>query len=333
MSPSTIAPCDDRTPDSDEIERLRGQHYNATLIERLDVHADLARFRVRPDAGIPFFSPGQYVALGLGYWERRLPGTQLESLAPKQIKKVVRRAYSISCPMLDSQGNLLPCDQCDYLEFYITLIRQANEPPGLTPRLFQLAVGDRLQVHTRIVGTYTLAAIDPEDTVVMLGTGTGEAPHNAMVAGLLSAGHRGPIVNVTCVRHYADLGYLREQQQLMSRFSNYRYLSMTTREIERPLQGAAGYLGNARLQTVYRNGQLGSAAGIDFNPLRTHVFLCGNPQMIGLERPGGPQLTEPGMLQLLQADGFHPLHAMHTDSTPHVSHPAGPGAVRFEKYW
>lgn len=333
MSPSAESHHHDRSPDPDEIQQLRGQHYNATLVEKLDIHDDLARFRVRPDAGVPLFSPGQYVALGLGNWERRLEGTQLETLAPKQMWKVVRRAYSISCPLLNDQGELLPCDRCEYLEFYITLIRQADEPPGLTPRLFQLAVGDRLQVHTRIVGTYTLAGIDPEETVVMLATGTGEAPHNAMVAHLLSTGHRGPIVNATCVRCYADLGYLREQQQLMSRFPNYRYLSMTTREAHGVSQSDAGYLGNFRMQTAYLNGQLGIAAGIDFAPQRTHVFLCGNPQMIGLERPGGPPLSEPGMLQLLQADGFHPLHAMHTESTPHVSYPAGPGTMRFEKYW
>ena len=131
--------------DAEEASELREKHYNATIIERIDAHSDLARFRIRPDQPIPPFKPGQYVALGIGNWEPRLPGTQNEVLPGNRLRKLSRRAYSISCPMLNADEEVATVDSVDYLEFYITLVREADspdkKPPVLTPRLFKLAGG------------------------------------------------------------------------------------------------------------------------------------------------------------------------------------------------
>lgn len=308
-------------PDAREQAELRVLYYNAELVERIDAHEDLARFRVRPDEGTPRFAPGQYVALGLGYWEPRLPGAQPESLPAKKYWRLVRRAYSISCPMIDEQDRLLTCDDCGYLEFYIALIRSADTAPALTPRLFHLQPGARLFVQSRIVGTYTLEGISPHDTVLFIGTGTGEAPHNAMVARLLSTGHRGPVIVATCVRRASDLAYTRAHDVLMGRYANYRYLPYTTREPRNLDPTRRDFVGVERLQTVYRSGRLAAEAGVELSPKDTHVFLCGNPAMIGLERPGEPPSGAAGMLQLLLADGFRD------------EGPAGPALVRYEKYW
>ncbi len=191
--------------DAEEASELRQKHYNATIIERIDAHSELARFRIRPDQPIPPFKPGQYVALGLGNWEPRLAGTQEELVPENRLRKLSRRAYSISCPLLDADEQVAPVDSIDYLEFYITLVRSADspekKPPVLTPRLFQMKVGDRIEVQKKITGSYTLETYGPDDTILMLGTGTGEAPHNAMTAKLLAENHRGRIVNVTSVRN------------------------------------------------------------------------------------------------------------------------------------
>lgn len=339
MKPTPLPHREDRTPDVDEIRQLRGIHYNAVVTERIDVHEDLAKFRVVPDTGVPGFEPGQYVALGLGYWEPRIVGAQDESLPAKQYWKVVRRAYSISCPLLGDNGALLSTAAAPFLEFYVTLIRRAAEAPALTPRLFALQAGDRLHVNPRIVGSYTLAGISPADTVVFIGTGTGEAPHNAMVAKLLSGGHQGSILVATCVRHWADLGYLQQHRRLEELFPNYRYVFLTTRQTAPLPQIDAGYLGNERLQVAYQSGRLQSVSKVDFNPKTTHVFLCGNPQMIGIHRPGEPPPAEPGMLQLLEADGFRSAHNNISQAeegrVERVEHAKGqgPGAIRFEKYW
>ena len=34
-------------------QQLREKHYNATILDRIDNHENLARFLIRPDAGVP----------------------------------------------------------------------------------------------------------------------------------------------------------------------------------------------------------------------------------------------------------------------------------------
>src|SRR5262249_31738880 len=146
---------------------------------------------------------------------------------------LVRRAYSLSCSVLDESDRLLELDSADWVEFYVVLVRETGDParaPGLTPRLFLLKEGDRLNMGEKITGHYTLEGVGPEDAAVFLATGTGEAPHNYMVWELLRRGHRGPILSACCVRYQRDLGYLGVHQRLMARYSNYQYLPLTTRE-------------------------------------------------------------------------------------------------------
>ncbi|QDV12531.1 Ferredoxin--NADP reductase [Rosistilla oblonga] len=308
-------------PTQAEIETLRRTTYNATLIQRIDIHEDLALFRIKPDTQTVPFQPGQYLTLGLGYWEPRVQPTQEELLEPKKLRKVVKRAYSISCPMLDGLEQLAPCSELDYYEFYVTLVRRADAPPALTPRLFHMQEGDRIFASPRIVGTYVLSGVQPDEDVVFFATGTGEAPHNAMSAELLSRGHRGRIVSATCVRLRRDLGYLAAQMRLSTKYTNYQYLHFTTREAENTNPGFPGFVGKQHLQQVVESGIFEAAAGMKLDPERTHVFLCGNPAMIGYQPPGAPPLSSPGMLQVLKKRGFHD----HGED--------GPGQIRFEKYW
>lgn len=312
--------------DAEEASELREKLYNATIIERIDAHSELARFCIRPDSPIPPFDPGQYVALGIGNWEARLEGTQEQAIPEKNLRKLTRRAYSISCPMIGPDGQVAPVDSIDYFEFYVTLIRSADsddkKPPVLTPRLFNLGVGDRIEVQKKITGHYRLQDVQPDDTILMLGTGTGEAPHNAMTAKLLAGGHRGSVVNVTSVRRRADLAYAIEHATLMKQFPQYRYLPFTTRDPENLDPSHPDYVGKQYLQDLFLSGQLAEAAGDQLSPSNTHVFLCGNPLMIGYVPPGAQPPTKPGMLPILREAGF----SDEKDST-------GAGTMRFEKYW
>jgi len=157
---------------------------------------------------------------------------------------------------------------------------------------------------------------------LMIGTGTGEAPHNAMTAELLAKGHRGKVIQITTVRRRVDLGYLAEQRILMSRFNNYRYLPITTREPENLDPLHPQYVGKQYVQHLFVSGQLAQWADDPLSPTNTHAFLCGNPTMIGFTPPGAPPLTQPGMLQVLESAGFSAK-----DKEPVCGH------IRFEKYW
>lgn len=287
---------------SDEISELRQKHYNATVIHLRLANPDLMIVRVRPDVGVPPHRPGQYSTLGMGHWEARAPDCQAEIPKPGDEKKLIRRAYSISCSILDEQGNLPDRASQDWLEFYIVLVREADHPPALTPRLFTLKEGDRVFVGEKIAGHFTLEPVRPTDNVVFLSTGTGEAPHNYMVWELLTKKHQGKILAACCVRYRRDLGYVAIQEELPRRFPNYTYLQLTTREA-----GNAGQ--KVYIQDLITSGQLEERLGDALDPSRTHVYLCGNPKMIGIpsidKATGAPVYPQPtGVIEILAKRGF-----------------------------
>lgn len=308
----------------EEIAVARERRYNGTVVALKKAHADLMMLRIKPDFPIPAHRAGQYCTLGLGNWEPRTPGCQAENLKPEDESKIVRRAYSISNPMLDAHGKLETDYGKDYLEFYITLVREGASPekaPALTPRLFMLRDGDRLSVGEKITGNYTLEGVQPTDTVLLLGTGTGEAPHNYMLWELLSRGHQGKILHACCVRLKQDLAYFPVHQTLMQRYANYQYLALTTREADTVSH-------KIYIQDLLTTGKMEEFLGGPLQPASTHVFLCGNPKMIGIpeknKTTGAREYPKPlGVIEILEQRGFqcdNPAAKVH-------------GNIHFEKYW
>lgn len=309
-----------------EVADLRREHYNASVTHVRRVHDELMVFRVRPDDGVPVYQAGQFTLLGLGYWEQRVPDTQAEHLSDDEVRKTAKRAYSISFPIVDDAGAVLRHADCDFLEFYVALVRESpGTPPALTPRLFGLQQNDRLFVGTKITGHYTLSSVADGQDVIFLATGTGEAPHNAMIAELLARGHSGRIISAICVRQRIDLAYYAVHVALEQRFPNYRYLPLTTREPINLDGSHTGYVGKQYIQNLIETGRLEAELGHAFRPRGTHFYLCGSPAMIGVPHAdeGGQHLypKPTGVVELLEQRGFHAdLHG-HT------------GNIHFEKYW
>ena len=307
---------------AEEIADLRQRRYNATAVYLKLLNPDLMILRVKPDFPRPAHVPGQYCTLGLGYWERRTEACQVETLPPGDVTKVVRRAYSISCSITGEPGQLMRLEDTDWLEFYIVLVRENvdGRVPALTPRLFALQEGDRLQIGERVTGHYTLDPVKPGDTVIFLGTGTGEAPHNYMTWELLRRGHTGMILNACCVRYARDLGYLHTHEALMKQYPNYTYLSLTTREV--------GATRKIYIQDVISGGELEERLGAQLDPATTHVFLCGNPKMIGVpvrdRDTGTTSYPQPqGVIEVLEGRGFK----------ADVAATKSKGNIHFEEYW
>jgi ferredoxin/flavodoxin---NADP+ reductase len=307
---------------SEEIADLRHKRYNGTVAYLKKLHSDLMVIRVKPDFVRPAHKPGQYCSLGLGNWEARAEGCQIETLAPDDLSKVVRRAYSISCSILAEKGGLLDVGATAYLEFYIVLVRENADGrvPALTPRLFALKEGDRINIGEKITGMYTLDVVKPTDNVVFLGTGTGEAPHNYMLWQLLKRGHSGKILSASCVRFSRDLGYLNTHLTLMNQFAHYKYLPLTTRE--------ATITKKVYIQDVISGGELEEHLGAPLDPASTHVFLCGNPKMIGVptrDKETGTKSypTPTGVIEILEQRGFQ----------ADVSAIKFKGNIHFEEYW
>src|SRR5262249_28411956 len=68
-------------------------------------------------------------------------------------------------------------------------------------------------------------------------------------------------------------------------YPNYKYLSLTTRE-----KDTIGH--KVYIQDLLGSGQLEAELGAPLDPAKTHVYLCGNPNMIGVpvrDRDSGTQ--------------------------------------------
>ena len=101
---------------------------NATVQRRVNLTQDLILLYLAPDAGVPRFIPGQYVALGLpGSAPRPLHfPPESEAVEPG---KLIKRAYSIgSSPY-----------QTSYIELYIAIVKEGS----LTSRLALIEGGSR----------------------------------------------------------------------------------------------------------------------------------------------------------------------------------------------
>ena len=300
------------------IEELRKEHYNATITYFEPTHSDLWVLGVKPDHGDIHHLAGQYASLGLGHWEDRIDDAEDPGLDDRW-DKLVRRSYSISHRIFDEYGYLAQERDITELEFYIVLVPPTDDNiPGLTPRLALKRPGDRIYLGPKVAGRYTLAPVsDPHGTVVFFATGTGEAPHNAMIVELLRKGHMGPIVSAVTVRQLADLGYLEKNRELERRYSNYHYLPLPTREPGVPKR---------YIQDLITDDVFTEEYGVELDAARTHVFMCGNPAMIGLpkedEDNGGLIYPKPtGVVEILTERGFT------------LDHRKTKGNLHYEEYW
>ncbi|MBC8514435.1 ferredoxin--NADP reductase [bacterium] len=304
-------------------ESARAAEYNASIVSIQYTHDDLAVFRVKPDGAKATYKPGQYTTLGLLGFESRLEGTQKEE-PPTDGTTMVRRAYSISHRILDDEtGELVPSGQDDFYEFYIVLVRdngEGNPAPGLTPRLFALKEGNRLQIGKKATGHYTSELMgENTKTVILGGTGTGEAPHMSMISQLLSDGFEGDIVCIEVARFRHDFGYLATHKKLMGRYPNYHYVGLSTRDpdIEKKVY-IQGYIGDGMLDEL-----LGYTPEVE----TTHWFFCGNPKMLGVpqtdKETGVESYPTPlGVIEVLEGLG-------HTADRGRKN----PGNIHYEEYW
>jgi ferredoxin--NADP+ reductase len=78
------------------------------------------------------------------------------------------------------------------------------------------------------------------------------------------------------------------------------------------------------IQDLVSSGELEEQTGIRLDPSRTHVYLCGNPAMIGLPKYTGTARTYPtpvGMVEILESRGLR------------ADYKKVRGNIHFEEYW
>jgi ferredoxin/flavodoxin---NADP+ reductase len=226
---------------------------NAEVVRKIDITSELFLLHLRPDGGVPEFTPGQYVAVGMFGSAPRPEGSESDK-TPQKTDKIIKRAYSIGSSPVEK----------DYLEFYIALVQDGT----LTPRLSLLAEGERVFVAPKITGTFTLGAIPDAADLLLVSTGTGIAPFMSMLRTPSTWTQGRSITILHGVRYQRDLMYREEIEQMIRDGLPITYHAAVSREAD-----CAGCTAG-RVTTLFNSGVLNPV------PQQCHVMLCGNPVMI-----------------------------------------------------
>jgi ferredoxin--NADP+ reductase len=265
---------------------------NAIVTLRDELSPWLMILRVAPDGwGLPDFAPGQFAVIGLPGTASRCALSEPEE-APAAPDKLIRRAYSIASSSLARE----------YMDFYVALVTTG----ALTPRLFNLKIGDRIWLGPKVTGMFTFEQVPADANVVMIATGTGLAPYMSMLSTHLMCGGPRKVAVLHGARHSWDLGYRSQLMTLQHLCANFTYLPIISRPNDEPTPwvSPAGYV-----QDLWKNGAVAQAWGFTPTPANTHIFLCGAPAMI--------DETE----AMLQGEGFK----------EHSKKEAG--EIHVERYW
>jgi len=248
---------------------------NSIVTQTIQVSPIMKILRIKPDEWeFGDYKAGQFVALGLPGKAGRCPEAT-EEHTPSDPEKIIRRAYSIASSSTQS-----------HLEFYITLVHSG----ALTPRIFNLKNGDRIMMGKKATGMFTLDEIAPDQNIALIATGTGLAPYMSMLRSN-ALKRTGRILVIHGAANSWDLGYSSELELLQSMFENFTYHPTITEPDKEP----AGWPGDTRfIEEIWKGGVAEKAWGFKPATDNTHVFLCGNPNMVK------------GMTALLEEEGFAP---------------------------
>ncbi|MFB2539019.1 MULTISPECIES: ferredoxin--NADP reductase [unclassified Acinetobacter] len=178
--------------------------------------------------------------------------------------ELIVRAYSVVSSPYD-----------EYLEFFSIVV-----PDGaFTSRLQHLQLGDTLYIEKVPYGFLTLARYQqpaPQD-LWLLATGTGVAPFISMLQDFKTWEDYQHIILVYSVRTAQELAYQDKIAEIKALFADepakLTFIPIVTREV---VQGAL----NQRLPQLIASGELERVAELKFDVTRSHVMLCGNPQMV-----------------------------------------------------
>lgn len=227
------------------MDNLDDKFYRAKILSRNDIASDL--WLIRVDPGGPFsFKPGQYATLGV----------QGES-------KRIERAYSIVSSPAES-----------VLEFFFELVPQGE----LTPKLYQLKVGDEVLMRKSPKGLFTLDQKSGRTNHFLVCTVTGIAPFVSYVRtlyrhwkeGSFQGEHKLFILNGAS-RSW-EFGYYQELCDFAKQVPWLTY----TATVSRPWEDGTWKGEMGRVDDVLR--KYSDLWGLDGT--NSVAYLCGHPDMI-----------------------------------------------------
>ena len=183
---------------------------------------------------------------------------------PIDLDGYVFRPYSVASSPYD-----------EFIEFFSVVIPEGE----FTSKVNHIQVGDSLLLNTTPFGYLTLARYQlplPND-LWLLATGTGLAPFLSILKTIDVWQQYQRIILVYSARTSQELAYQAEIGSIKSIYGDngaaFVFLPIVTRE--------ADYAGEkARIPNLILSGKLTELVGQKLDKERSHVMLCGNPQMV-----------------------------------------------------
>ena len=201
-------------------------------IERVGAHIRI--FRVAPPAGFRFRA-GQYVKVGTGTGKRR--------------------SFSLASAPHE-----------DHVELCVGL----NPGGRLTPALFALRPGDRLDIDPRPRGSF--GRVSSARRHLLVATGTGIAPLRSIVRDALHRGSGDEFLILHGASHPDGLPYRDELAALAASHPRVTYEPTVSRPEASPAPAWSGRTG--------RVDPLALAVARALDRRDTHAYACGNPGMV-----------------------------------------------------
>jgi len=236
----------------------------------------LLSFRTSRAAGFRF-TPGHYARVGLHAQDGR----------------IVWRPFSLASAAQD-----------EHLEFFAVLV-PGGQFSGL---LAGIGERDPILLEKTSYGFLTIAHFAPGKDLWLLASGTGLGPYISILRDPATWRAYDNLIVVHSVRYGSDLAYREEigaiahQQRTGGSRARLQYLPAVTREC---FPGAFP----VRIPALLEDGRLEQAAGLELDPQRARIMVCGNPHMA---RELRRQLTQRGF---------------------RTNRRAAPGQLGFENYW
>lgn len=216
----------------------------------LDVHHwtdNLFSFKTTRDPGFRFLN-GQFTMIGLEVEGRPL-----------------LRAYSMASSNYEEQ-----------LEFFS--IKVAQGP--LTSRLQHLKSGDQILVGRKPTGTLVHNALEPGETLYLLGTGTGLAPFLSVIKDPETYERFSKVVLVHGCRFKAELAYQELITEVLPQDEFIGEL-VSNQLIYYPLVTREDFRNRGRITHAFETGHLPDDIGLPAIDLsRDRFMLCGSPAML-----------------------------------------------------
>jgi ferredoxin--NADP+ reductase len=216
----------------------------AEITERVDFSDDLWLIKVKPESEFTF-KPGQYATLAVEAGE-----------------KLIQRPYSV-----------VSSPHEPFLEFFFELVPHGE----LTPRLYELKVGDHLLVRNRIVGAFVLHDKTGMKNHLMGGTVTGTVPYISMARAQAEEIKKGRTdVHQMAILMGAsrswEMGVYKDELTRIAQDGWLQFIPTVSRPWEDPdWKGEVG-----RVEDIIR--KYGDQLG--FTATNSVGYACGHPQMI-----------------------------------------------------